>query len=151
MNMPRRLMLPVVLGATTLAATIVTSALAETADEVAVAEAVEFFRKAMLSKVRPDLSRLCAEQMSYGHSSGKVQTKDQFLADTAAGKTTWKELKFSDVKNSVAGDGAISRFTLTGQTEADNKSTPVNIGVLMVWQKQEGAWKLLARQGFKVA
>ena len=41
-------------------------------------------------------------------------------------------------------------FTLTGETESEHKVTAVNIGVLMVWQKQGHTWKLLARQGFKV-
>jgi hypothetical protein len=50
----------------------------------------------------------------------------------------------------VAGDAAVSRFTLTGDLETGDKVAPVRIDVLMVWQKQDGAWKLLARQGFKV-
>ena len=41
---------------------------------------------------------------------------------------------------------AIVRHTLTGETERDGKTHPVKIGVLMVWHKQDGCWKLLARQ-----
>ena len=35
------------------------------------------------------------------------------------------------------------------ELESDGKIIPIGIGVLMVWQKQGNAWKLLARQGFK--
>ena len=32
----------------------------------------------------------------------------------------------------------------------DGKPTTTKIGVLQVWQKQDGNWKLLARQGYKL-
>ena len=35
--------------------------------------------------------------------------------------------------------------------ETDGKPTSVKIGALQVWQKQDGTWALLARQGFKLA
>jgi hypothetical protein len=35
--------------------------------------------------------------------------------------------------------------------ETDGKTNNVKIGALQVWQKQGGNWKLLARQGFKLA
>ena len=53
------------------------------------------------------------------------------------------------MRNTIAGPNAISRFTLTGELESEGKVTHIAIGVLMVWQKQGNAWKLLARQGFK--
>jgi hypothetical protein len=31
------------------------------------------------------------------------------------------------------------------QTELDGKVTDTKIGVIQVWQKQDGGWKLLAR------
>jgi hypothetical protein len=57
---------------------------------------------------------------------------------------------FANVRNTVAGPNAISRFTFNGEAEIDDKIMPVSIGALMVWQKQGDAWKLLARQGFKI-
>lgn len=125
-------------------------AVAQAGDEAAVAEAVAGFRKAMQANDRAQFEALCATHMSYGHSAGKIQTKAEFVADATSGKSTWKTLEFSDVKNSVVGINAISRFMLTGETDSEGKLTPVKIGVLMVWQKEANAWKLLARQAFKV-
>jgi ketosteroid isomerase-like protein len=42
------------------------------------------------------------------------------------------------------------RHILTGETERDGKTNPVKIGVLMVWHKQDGHWKLLARQAYRL-
>jgi hypothetical protein len=39
---------------------------------------------------------------------------------------------------------------VTGETERDGKTNPVKIGVLMVWHKQDGNWKLLARQAVRL-
>ena len=150
MDLPRRSIARVAFGgATTLtAATLLTPALA--AGEETPAEAVEAFRKAMMANDDAAFNTLCASQMSYGHSNGKIQTKAEFIADATGGKSKWKTLELANVRNTVVGMNAISRFTLTGENESDGKVTPVNIGVLMVWQKQEDAWKLLARQAFKV-
>ena len=50
-----------------------------------------------------------------------------------------------------AGDAAIVRHLWESESETDGKPTSTKIGVLQVWQKQDGNWKLLARQGFKLA
>ena len=122
---------------------------AQAADEQMPAETVEAFRKAMIAGDHAAFDALCAAQLSYGHSTGKIQTKEEFIADATSGKAKWKALEFANVRNTVAGPNAISRFTLNGELESDGKVTPIGIGVLMVWQKQGNAWKLLARQGFK--
>jgi hypothetical protein len=120
------------------------------ADEETPGDAVAAFRRAMMATDAAEFDVLCAAQMSYGPSGGKIQTKEEFIADATSGKAKWKALEFADARNTVAGPNAISRFTLTGETESEHKVTAVNIGVLMVWQKQGHTWKLLARQGFKV-
>jgi hypothetical protein len=118
-------------------------------DEQTPTEAVEAFRKAMIASDHAAFDALCAAQLSYGHSTGKIQTKEEFIADATSGGAKWKALQFVNVRNTVAGPNAISRFTLTGELESDGKVTSIGIGTLMVWQKQGNAWKLLARQGFK--
>jgi len=37
------------------------------------------------------------------------------------------------------------------ESEADGTITNTRLTVLTVWQKQGGDWKLLARQGYKLA
>jgi len=113
------------------------------------ADAVEAFRKAMVARDHNAFNALCAAQLSYGHSGGKIQTKEEFILAATSENSKWKTLEFANVRNTVAGPNAISRFTLNGEVETDGRAEPVSIGVLMVWQKQGEAWKLLARQGFK--
>ena len=119
------------------------------ADEQTPTDSVEAFRKAMIVGDHAAFDTLCAAQLSYGHSTGKIQTKEEFILDATGGAAKWKALDFVNVRTTTAGPNAISRFTLTGELETDGKVTNIAIGVLMVWQKQENTWKLLARQGFK--
>ena len=126
------------------------AAAADPADQAAVAQSVEAFRAAMIAADRKAFEALCADELSYGHSAGKIESKKEFIDNSTNGKTTWTTLNFSDVSNSVAGNNAIIRFMLTGQTLSEGKSTDIKIGVLMVWAKQGASWKLLARQAFRV-
>jgi ketosteroid isomerase-like protein len=123
---------------------------AQSSDEAAVAQAVEGFRNAMLKADRSQFEALCADQLSYGHSAGRVENKAQFIDAATSGRSTWKFITLTDQTNHIVGNTAIVRHTLTGETERDGKTNPVKIGVLMVWQKQDGNWKLLARQAVRL-
>jgi hypothetical protein len=55
------------------------SAVAESADEAAVAQAIEALRKAFFGQDKTQLEALCADELSYGHSDGRVENKAQFI------------------------------------------------------------------------
>ena len=59
-------------------------------------------------------------------------------------------MTLTDQSQQIVGDTAIVRHILTGETESEGKTNAVKIGVLMVWQKQDGRWKLLARQAYRL-
>jgi ketosteroid isomerase-like protein len=124
--------------------------MAQSSDEAAVAQAVEAFRNAMLKADRGQLEVLTAEQLSYGHSGGRVENKAQFIDAATSGPATWKFITLTDQTAHIVGNTAIVRHTLTGETERDGKTNSVKVGVLMVWHKQDGKWKLLARQAVRL-
>jgi len=127
-----------------------TTALAET-DAAAVDQAVEALRKALLEANKAQLEKLTADQATYGHSDGRVQTKAEFIDGVMTRKAIVKSITFPELKVAVVGDAAIARHIWLSDSETDGKPTTTRIGVLQVWQKQDGAWKLLARQGYKLA
>jgi hypothetical protein len=122
---------------------------AASADEAAVAQAVEALRKAILEQDKTTLEALTAEQLSYGHSGGRVETKAQFIEGVMNRKSLLKSLTLSDHTIAIVGNDAIARHTWASESETDGKPTSTKIGVLQVWQKQGGTWKLLARQAFR--
>ena len=60
-------------------------------------------------------------------------------------KSTLKSLEFPDMTIHVVGDVAIVRHFLVQESELDGKTTNIKIGVIQVYKKQDGGWKLLAR------
>jgi ketosteroid isomerase-like protein len=125
-------------------------ALAEAGDETAVKQNVEALRGALLKADKAQLERLGADQLSYGHSDGRVQNKAEFIDGVMTRKAV-KSINFPDLKIAVAGDAAIARHIYESESETDGKPNSVRIGNLQVWQKQGGDWKLLARQGYRLA
>src|SRR5437879_4494049 len=126
------------------------SAGADSADEGAVRENVELLRKALLEADKAKLEQVAAAQISYGHSDGRAETKEQFINGVMTRKQTVKSLTFPDLKVAVVGNAAIARHIYLAESELEGKATTTRIGALQVWQKQDGAWKLLARQGFRL-
>ena len=126
------------------------SAGADAADEAAVAQGVEILRKALLEADRTKLEQVAAKDISYGHSDGRVETKEQFIHGVMTRKQTVKSLAFPELKIAVVGNAAIARHIYLSDSELEGKATTTRIGALQVWQKQDGGSKLLARQGFRL-
>jgi hypothetical protein len=122
---------------------------AQGGDEAAVAQSAETLGKAQLEADRAKLAQVTSDQVSYGHSDGRVETKEQFINGVLTRKQVVKSLTFPDLKLSVVGNAAIVRHIYLAESELDGKAT-TRIGALQVWQKQDGTWKLLARQGFRL-
>jgi hypothetical protein len=120
-------------------------------DDAAVTQAVDALRKAVFDQNKTDLDKLTSEQLSYGHSSAVVQNKAEFIDGVMTRKGTLKSLSYPDLKVTMAGSNAIARHRFVTEGEQDGKPTNVDIGTLEVWTKQDSGWKLLARQGFKLA
>ena len=128
----------------------VQSVAAQSSDEAAVAQAVEAYRKAMLAADRAQFEAICADQMSYGHSDGRSETKTQFIDGQTAGKSAWKFITLTDQTIQIVGNNAIVRNVFAGENVREGKTNAIKIRMLMVWLKQDGRWKLLARQAHPV-
>ncbi len=138
-------------SALALSSAIVMPSRAEGPDAAAVADAVVALTKAMLAADRVKLEALTADQLSYGHSSGKVEDKATFVDVVASKKTVYKSIELSKQTIVVAGNDAIVRHAWESESgTGDGKWNVSKIGVLQVWQKQPSGWRLLARQAFKV-
>ncbi len=122
---------------------------AQSNDEAAVLAAVEALNRAMLAADRAQLEALVAEQLSYGHSSGTIQTKTQFVDVIANKQTIYKSIVLAEPMTVLAGNDAIVRHVAAVEAEVDGKSVVAKIGVLQIWVRHDGRWKLLARQAFK--
>jgi hypothetical protein len=118
---------------------------------VAVTTAVEKLRVAMLAPEKATLGALVAEELSYGHSDGHLNTKEVFISDLLDGTSHFLTIDLTDQTVRVVGDCAIVRHILSANThDAGKPEGTVKLKVLMIWQNQGGAWKLLARHAVRI-
>ena len=126
-----------------------TAVFAQAKAEKRVAEAVENLRLAMVSGDRAALTTIAAEDLSYGHSSGTIENKAQFVEAIASGKSDFTKIDLTEQTIKIVGKTAIVRHKLSGETLNEGKAGTIKLFILTIWQKQGGQWKLLARQAAK--
>ncbi len=92
---------------------------------------------------------MVSSQLTYGHSSGLIEDKAAFVNALVSGKSLFTSINLSDQTISVSGNVAIVRHHLVGETLNNQVAGKADLLVLLVWQKLDGKWKLLARQAVK--
>lgn len=126
------------------------ASIAQSKKEAQISAAVEKLKLAMVSGERAALESIAADELSYGHSSGLVETKAQFVEKIASGQSDFVTLELKNQTISISGNTAIVRHELHGTTNDNNKPGEVHLRIMLVWQKQSKEWKLLGRQAVKI-
>lgn len=123
---------------------------AQTKKEERFVQLVNEFNQAIINTDSTALKNLVWEELSYGHSSGLIQDKAAFIAGVMNGPNFFKKFELQNQTIKISGKNAIIRHLAVAQ--AINKGNPVEIrfGNILIWQKKQGKWKLLARQGYKL-
>lgn len=118
--------------------------------EKEVAAAVEKMKAAFLVEDAATLRMLTSEDLSYGHSSGTIENQQQFLAVFESKKTDYLKWDIADQTIALHGnDLAMVRHNITAEFAENGKVNTLKLGLLMVWVREKGTWKLLARQAFR--
>jgi ketosteroid isomerase-like protein len=115
-----------------------------------VAAAVDALHAALVNADPRALSDLIAPEVSYGHSNGNVQDRAALLAYVEANEMDLVKIETLNQSISLAGFTAIVRRTFAASFVKAGTPGDLKIGNLQIWQKQQGKWKLLARQAYKL-
>lgn len=129
---------------------VATCSVAQTTAREQVAATVEQFKKALIDSDGKMLDQLTAPELSYGHSSGKIEDKAAFVQSLTSGASDFVTIDLTNQTIRLAGNTAIVRHQLSGEINDSGKTGTVKLGVMLIWQKQQNQWKLLARQAFKM-
>lgn len=120
--------------------------IAQSKNEKAIATAVEQLTEGMLDGNKQLLDAITAKDLTYGHSSGTLENKQEFVEALVSKKSNFTRIDILNQTINMVGDIALVRHVLNG----DVNGNTVNLGVLLVWTKEGKAWKLLARQAYKL-
>jgi hypothetical protein len=124
---------------------------AQIKDVKAVEDAVEQLRIAMVNADKPVLENLTAKKLSYGHSGGHIDDRNEFVEKIVNGASDFVSIDLKEQTISISDDVAVVRHVLNAKTNDAGKGPgEVHLRILLIWQKQKGGWKLLARQAIKI-
>lgn len=98
------------------------------------------------------LEKLFGSPLSYVHSSGKAETREEAIHGIVNNKSVYTESATPQPYNiSASGDSLIvtHQFTAT-EKKVNGTESPLNLKIDMVWIKVKSDWKLVRRKATKV-
>ncbi len=119
-------------------------------DDPELTTVIEAFRKALIDPTQANLDKLTMNELTYGHSNGMIQDKAAFEQALLSGASDFASIDLSQQTMHVVGNTAWVRHIFSAVTNDGGKPGEAHLSILMVWMKQKGQWKLLARQAVKV-
>lgn len=117
-------------------------------EDILAADARRF--AAMIQGDLAALEGLLAEDLTYTHSTGQVETRIQFLESLRSGKLRYLAAAPSDVDVRVYGDTAVVTGRAEMKVSSQGQELTVTARFTEVWVKSGGAWKLAAWQSTRV-
>jgi hypothetical protein len=125
------------------------TSIAQTTDHRNLEKQVEELRVLLISPEQKQLEKITSPHLSYGHSNGRVENQQEFIAYMLSGVSKFVTIELQDQTVDVVGQNGIVRHTIVAETNNEGETVHIKIGVLLVWQKEGNEWGLLARQAFK--
>ena len=113
-------------------------------------DAVSKLDKALIEKDTATLKQLLHKNLTYGHSSGWVETKDDVVKDLTSGKLVYYTIKSDSIAWKTDANWASMRSKTKVEVSVNNNKTELNLHVLQVWLKTNKGWQLIARQSTKL-
>lgn len=90
---------------------------------------------------------LFSDDVSFGHSNGWIQNKDDFKTDFESGKVKYQSVKQTELKEfKIKNKFANIRRIIAVKGLYKNETFEMKLSVLEFWIRQKGVWKLWSRQ-----
>ena len=98
----------------------------------------------MISPDKSTLEKLTAEDLSYGHSTGVVQNKSEFIKEVLSGPVKFFQIDNANQMITVTDNTATVRNICSIKGTRDGAPLDLKIGILMIWIKK-GGWLEITR------
>jgi ketosteroid isomerase-like protein len=96
------------------------------------------------------LSSFLADDLTYTHTTGQVENKEQFLAGISSGKLDYQSIQPSEVQVRVYATTAVMTGRAEMKVNAQGKDLAFAIRFTSVWVKGEGGWRMAAWQSTRL-
>jgi ketosteroid isomerase-like protein len=107
--------------------------------------------KATISGDATRLAALLADDLSYGHSDGRVQTKAEFISAVSNNQIKYESIDYAETKLRETAPGVV---TMTGRVHlkarGGNVQVQFTLRFLAVWREEAGQWRMHAYQSTRL-
>jgi ketosteroid isomerase-like protein len=120
------------------------------AEDQRVTQIMEAMARATSAKDRAALEKLYHKDLTYSHSNGRTQTKDEVLA-SLSGSTIFDSIAFSDTTIRIFGDVALFKGVTHILAHSPTQKYDTYLNILWVLVKGPTGWQIVARQPTAIA
>ena len=110
---------------------------------------IKEFHQALVNKNTVSINQQTDKALSYGHSNGWVETKDEVIKDLETGYISYQAIKEDSITVLINGTMANVRFVADITATMKEATNSFHLKVLEVWAKKGKRWVLFARQAVK--
>ncbi|MEO7444171.1 MAG: nuclear transport factor 2 family protein [Ferruginibacter sp.] len=128
---------------------IVMTGVAQPVDVVKLISTLKEFHQALIQKNTVSINQQTDKALTFGHSNGWVENKNELMAHLESGKLSYSLYKEDSIQVQINGSYASARFNATINGTMDNVPVTNKLKVLEVWVKKGNRWLLFARQAMK--
>jgi hypothetical protein len=119
-------------------------------DSIGLKTAMQQLDKALLEKNESVLKQLMNKNLSFGHSNGWIQKKEDVLADFKSGKLTYNKIENSNVAIlDISKKWATVKTVTHAEGVVNGNAFNLGLHVMQVWVSTKKGWQLYARQSAK--
>lgn len=128
------------------------SLFAQSTKENEIVKKVEALGKAIfVDKDSIVLESLLSDKLTYGHSSGKLETKKVMIHNAVNSTMVYPGFVSDSIKVIIEGNTALTRLVIKSDKTIDKGvEGTLHLGLLLVWVKENKDWKLIGRQAVKL-
>jgi ketosteroid isomerase-like protein len=121
--------------------------------EDSVKEAEKEWAAAVVKKDYDVLNRVLADDLSYTHSDGRLDTKKDFVGALRSGKQTYAAAEHQSIDvRLISKDVAMVRAKLRMTAAvAGQTATPATFSILRLYRLKDGQWQMVAHQSARLA
>lgn len=107
--------------------------------------------EAMKRADREALEQLLADDLTYVHTSGRVETKSQFINSIESGEILYRSIDREDVQVRIYGSTAVVTGLANVNVELRGRVEHLRIRFIDVYVRQNGHWNMVAWQSTRLA
>jgi hypothetical protein len=122
------------------------------APDTAAVEALERQRFAALSRADVEqLGRWLAADLTYCHSTGVCQTRQQFLDDIRSGALRYRSIEVLAISARALGGAVLLNGRIAVEVEMQGQPNRLQLVYTDAWEQRDGAWQLVAWHSSRAA